>query len=200
MKQKTRYNTRLSGREGVVVRVATLEDIPLLYRMYAETSLRDGFAIRNENYYTTLWNTFMQDNLCEPLIAEVEGEAVAAVVIFRFARRAYYLHGMSRSIHRNKMPNYLLQWEAMRRAKSADCITYDLWGAPELFDESDSMWGVFRFKEGLGGEVLRTIGAYDLPVRPLYYRIYTQILPRILDLMRSRGKIQTKEIHEEHQR
>jgi lipid II:glycine glycyltransferase (peptidoglycan interpeptide bridge formation enzyme) len=95
------------------------------------------------------------------------------------------------------MPNYLLQWEAMRRAKSNDCTTYDLWGAPEIFDESDSMWGVFRFKEGLGGEVLRTIGAYDMPTRPFYYRMYTQILPRILDMMRSRGKIQTKETHAE---
>ncbi len=27
---------------------------------------------------------------------------------------------------------------------------YDLWGAPDVFDESDSMWGVYRFKEGLG--------------------------------------------------
>jgi lipid II:glycine glycyltransferase (peptidoglycan interpeptide bridge formation enzyme) len=55
------------------------------------------------------------------------------------------------------------------------------------------MWGVFRFKRGLGGEVLRTIGAYDLPIRSFYYKLYTRVLPRVLDLMRRRSKSQTEE-------
>ncbi len=211
MKQKTRYNIRLAGRKGVTVRSGTSDDFDLLYRMYAETSLRDGFAIRDEGYYRKLWGTFINSDLptrkpanlpackladlptCEPLIAEVDGEPVAAVVIFHFAGRAYYMHGMSHPVHRNKMPNYLLQWEAMRRARAAGCTVYDLWGAPEIFAESDSMWGVFRFKRGLGGEVLRTTGAYDLPIRPLYYRLYTQVLPRILDVMRRRGQERTEQ-------
>ncbi len=54
----------------------------------------------------------------EPLIAEVEGDAVAAIFVFYFASRAYYLYGMSREAHRDKMPNYLLQWEAIKRAKA----------------------------------------------------------------------------------
>ncbi|MFZ5819437.1 MAG: lipid II:glycine glycyltransferase FemX, partial [Chloroflexota bacterium] len=51
MKQKTRYNLRLAGKKGVVVRVGNLGDLPMLYKMYAETSLRDGFVIRDEAYY-----------------------------------------------------------------------------------------------------------------------------------------------------
>jgi lipid II:glycine glycyltransferase (peptidoglycan interpeptide bridge formation enzyme) len=162
--------------------------------MYAETSLRDGFTIRGEDYYHQVWSTFMaQDEPnCVPLIAEVGGDPVAAVMLFHFAGRAYYLHGMSRTVHREKMPNYLLQWKAMQIAKAAGCTVYDLWGAPEVFDESDSMWGVFRFKQGLGGEVLRTVGAYDLPLRPFYYRLYTQVLPRLLEFLRRRGKSRTE--------
>ncbi len=198
MKQKTRYNIRLAGRKGVVVRIGDVEDLDLLYHMYAETSTRDGFAIRDQDYYRTVWSTFMEAGLAEPLIAEIEGQPVAAVVIFRFAGQAYYLHGMSRKIHRNKMPTYLLQWEAMRRAKAAGCTVYDLWGAPETFDETDSMSGVFRFKRGLGGIVSRTMGAYDYPVRPLMYKLYTQILPRLLSLMRRRGKAATNRVTEEH--
>ena len=37
--------------------------------------------------------------------------------MFYFAGQAIYLFGMSRDEHREKMPNYLLQWEAIRRAK-----------------------------------------------------------------------------------
>lgn len=194
MKQKARYNLRLAGRKGVTVRPAVLDDLPRLYRMYAETSVRDGFVIREADYYLGLWTAMMQAGLCEPLLAEVDGEAAAGVVIFRFAGKAWYMHGMSLLAHREKMPNYLLQWEAMRRAKAAGCSTYDLWGAPEVFDESDSLWGVYRFKEGLGGAVYRGLGAWDLPVRPGFYRLYTQILPRILNVMRRRGNARTQEL------
>jgi peptidoglycan pentaglycine glycine transferase (the first glycine) len=193
MKQKTRYNIRLAERKGVTMRVATREDIPLLYRMYAETSLRDGFVIRAEAYYRTVFEAFMgPEGHCEPLLAEVEGEPVAAVAIFRFAGQAIYLYGMSRDLHRDKMPNYLLQWEAIRRAQAAGCTVYDLWGAPDEFDESDSMWGVYRFKEGLGAQVTRHLGAWDFAMRPWLFQLYTQVLPRILDRMRRRGKERTR--------
>jgi lipid II:glycine glycyltransferase (peptidoglycan interpeptide bridge formation enzyme) len=192
MKQKTRYNIRLAERKGVTVRLAGLADLANLYRMYAETSARDGFVIRDQEYYLSVWSTFMRSGMAEPLVAEVEGQAVAGVVIFRFAQRAWYINGMSALAHREKMPNYLLQWEAMRRAKAAGCQVYDLWGAPDVFDENDTLWGVYRFKEGLGGQVMRGLGAWDLPVRRVVYRLYTQTLPRILDIMRRRGKERTR--------
>ena len=195
MKQKTRYNVRLAEKKGVSLRIGTLVDLPMLYKMYAETSVRDGFVIRDEGYYKTVWTLFMNSNepTCEPIIAEVDGEPVAAIFVFYFAGRAYYVYGMSRNVHREKMPTYLLQWEAMKRAKARGCTTYDLWGAPEVFNESDSMWGVYRFKAGLGGEVVRTLGAYDFAPNPLWYKMYSEVIPRVLDVMRSRGKARTKQ-------
>jgi len=195
MKQKTRYNVRLAGKKSVVVRVGSTGDFSMLYKMYAETSVRDGFAIRDEGYYQTVWRTFMESEAprCEPLIAEVDGDPVAAIFIFFFAGRAYYIYGMSREAHREKMPNYLLQWEAIRRAKAAGCSLYDLWGAPDEFNKGDSMWGVFRFKQGLGGQVVRTLGAWDYTPKPFWYKIYSEILPRVLDVMRSRGKSRTQQ-------
>jgi len=91
---------------------------------------------------------------------------------------------MSTNNQREKMPNYLLQWEAMGKAKSHGCDVYDLWGAPDSFDGKDSMSGVFRFKEGLGGVLHRTIGAWDYPLKPGLYFIYQKVLPRILCLTR----------------
>jgi peptidoglycan pentaglycine glycine transferase (the first glycine) len=195
MKQKTRYNIRLAERKGVVLRIGALEDLATLYKMYAETSVRDGFVLRDEGYYRTVWQTFMssEEPTCESLIAEVEGELVAAIIVFYFAGRAYYVYGMSRNAHREKMPAYLLQWEAMKRAKAKGCSVYDLWGAPDVFDGSDSMWGVYRFKEGFGGKVVRTLGAWDFAPNLVWYKMYSEIIPRVLDVMRSRGKARTKQ-------
>ncbi len=191
MKQKTRYNVRLGQKKGLNLRIAQEQDWPMLYRMYAETSVRDGFVIRDQAYYQTAWKIF--EHSSSALIVEGEGQALAAVYLYHFAGRAYYIYGMSRDAQREKMPNYLLQFEAMRWARERGCRVYDLWGAPDVFDERDSLWGVFRFKEGLGGQVRRTLGAWDYAPNPFWYLAYTRVMPRLLDLMRSRGKKRTRQ-------
>jgi len=196
MKQKTRYNIRLAERKGVRVRLGSLDDLDRLYRMYAETSVRDGFAIRGLDYYRDAWGRFMAAGLAQPLIAEVDAEPVAALVLFHFAQTAWYLYGMSRDAQRDKMPNHLLQWQAIRWAKAQGCTSYDFWGAPDDFSESDPLWGVWRFKEGFGGQLVRHIGAWDYAPSPLLYRLYTIVLPRVLNVMRRRGRKQTRQIIE----
>jgi len=196
MKQKTRYNVNLAIRKGVYVRIGTPSDVDMLLRMYAETSVRDGFVIRNDSYYRQVWSTFMfsrepkrlDQPVAEALVAEVDGEPVAGAIIFRFAGKAWYFYGMSRPLHRDKMPNYLLQWEAIKRAKAAGCRAYDLWGAPDEFVESDPLWGVYRFKEGLGGKLKCHIGAWDLPINGMLYTLYSKTLPGLMDIMRKHGR------------
>jgi lipid II:glycine glycyltransferase (peptidoglycan interpeptide bridge formation enzyme) len=192
MKQKTRYNVRLAEKKGVRVRPGSHADLDLLYRLYAETSVRDGFVIRSADYYRDAWGSFIEAGLAQPFVAEVEGEPVSALILFKFARTAWYLYGMSREAHREKMPNHLLQWEAVRWAKTNGCETYDFWGVPDEFTEADPMWGVWKFKEGFGGQIVRGIGAWDYAPSPRLYRLVTVILPRVLDVMRWRGKQETR--------
>lgn len=192
MKQKTRYNVRLGAKKGVSVREGNQNDFEDLYAMYAETSIRDSFVIRSKEYYFEIWHTFYEAGMLKPLIAEVDGTPVAGLMLFIFKEQAWYIYGMSRKLHREKMPNYLLQWEAIRHAKEAGCKVYDLWGAPDEFNDRDPMWGVYRFKKGLAAYEARRIGAWDLPINKVIYSAYTQILPRIISLMRWRGKRRTK--------
>ena len=184
MKQKARYNLRLSQRSGVIVRVAKDDELPTLYQMYAQTAARDGFIIREMDYYLKVWRSFIQGGMAEALVAEVEGQLVAGLVLFYLGNRAWYFYGMSTTLHRDKMPNYLLQWEAMRLARERGCELYDLWGAPEVFDPTDRMYGVFRFKDGLGANVIRTAGAWDFVLKPFWYFVYQRVLPGFLNLTR----------------
>jgi peptidoglycan pentaglycine glycine transferase (the first glycine) len=184
MKQKTRYNVHLSERKGVKTRLATQNDFSILYDLYVITSLRDEFIIRPKDYYLSIWQSLFSKNMASGLIAEVNGEPVAGLILFHFAGKAWYFYGMSSDMHREKMPNYQLQWEAIRLAKTMGCEIYDLWGAPDHLDEKDPMWGVFKFKQGLGGELVRTIGAWDYPVNKIIYYIYNYFLPMILSVSR----------------
>ncbi len=188
MKQKTRYNILLAKRKGVVIRKGGREDFPDLYHMYAQTALRDGFIIRDETYYQYVWNLLYDAGMAIPLVAEVEGKPVSAIFLFMFAKKAYYFYGMSTGDHREKMPNHLLQWEAILLAMSQGCLVYDFWGAPDKFDEEDSMWGVYRFKEGFNGEILSGIGAWDFILNHTLFSVYTQFIPALLSIMRRFGR------------
>ena len=188
MKQKWRYNLRLAQRHGVQVREGGAADLELLYRMYAETSRRDGFVIRSREYYLDSWRSFMERGQAQPLIAEVNGEPVAGFVVYWFGKIAWYLYGMSTHVHREKMPNHLLHWEAIRWAKSHGCEAYDFVGAPDQLNERDPMWGVYRFKEGFGGRFVKTLGEWDYPLRPLQYWASRLVLPRVLAVMRVFGR------------
>ena len=184
MKSKTRYNIRLAGRKGVSVRRGTVADLPEFYRLYAVTARRDGFLIRPEAYYLDVWTQFLRDNAAALLLATFNGETIAGVMLFFFGQTAWYMYGASDNRYRNVMPNHLLQWEAMKTARARGCTVYDLWGAPDVFDESDGMWGVYRFKTGFGGETRQGLGAWDFPVSPWLYRGYLTLLPKVLSLLR----------------
>ena len=193
MKQKTRYNIRLAERKGVIVRRGTPDDFPTLVAMYQETAARDGFTVRPAAYYLDGWTTLYEAGMAQPLVAEVEGQAVAAVILVRFGERVIYMYGASSGEARERMPNHLLQWEAIRWARAKGAKVYDFWGAPDDFNESDRMWGVWRFKAGFNGEVVRFIGAWDYSARPLLYRLYTQAIPRYLNLLRARQERPSRE-------
>ena len=179
MKQKTRYNIRLAERKEVNVRA--WDDIAGFAAMTQETAERDAFGAHNQTYFQRAYDLFHPFGKCELLVAEVEGEPVAALMVFAQGQRAWYLYGASRDTHREKMPTYLLQWEAIRWAKARGCQVYDLWGIPDadeaaletgFMKRSDGLWGVYRFKRGFGGRVSRTIGAWDRVYNPMIYRLY----------------------------
>jgi lipid II:glycine glycyltransferase (peptidoglycan interpeptide bridge formation enzyme) len=190
MKQKTRYNIRLAGRKGVKIRLGSADDFPLIAAMYIETATRDHFAVRPVDYYLDAWHSFHSAGMTQPFIAEYEKEPIAAIIIVRYGNKATYMYGASTNKERRLMPNHLLQWEAIRWAQAEGCEVYDFWGAPDEFNDSDPLWGVWRFKDGFKGQVVRHIGAWDYPSRPLWYWVYTSAIPRYLDFLRSRSKPQ----------
>lgn len=185
MKSKTRYNIRLAGRKGVTVWEGDAEDVSTFTRLLDATADRADFGIHPPGYYEAAYELFVARGWTRLLLAEVAGEAVAGLMVFALPPQSWYFYGASSTAHREKMPTYLLQWEAIRWAKSIGCTTYDLWGVPdedrdtlerEFVERSDGLWGVYRFKRGFGGNLVRTVGAWDQVLSPLRYRLYTWAL------------------------
>ena len=166
MKPKWRYNLRLAEKKGVRIGLGTEAELPLFYEMYAETGARDGFLIRRFPYYRDLWGTMLRGNLAQMFLAKVGAEAIAGLILFTFSNRAWFFYGASRSQQRELMPNHLLQWEAIRWAKAHGLREYDFWGAPDRLEESEPMYGVYKFKMGFGGKFVERIPAHDFVISP----------------------------------
>ncbi len=179
MKQKCRYNIRLAEKKGVTVR--PWDDLDAFHRMLQVTGGRDGFGVHAPQYYRRAYDLFRPAGMCELLLAEFSGKPLAALMVFGRGRRAWYVYGASDDEERNRMPTYLLQWEAMRWARARGCEEYDLWGVPDEDEAAleadfearqDGLWGVYRFKRGFGGELKRAAQAMDKVYDPLLYRLY----------------------------
>jgi peptidoglycan pentaglycine glycine transferase (the first glycine) len=183
MKQKTRYNIRLAEKKGVTARA--WDDIASFHKMMLVTGGRDGFGVHSLEYYRRAYELFHPKGMCEILVAEYEGKFLATLFVACNGNRAYYLYGASTDEERNRMPTYLLQWEAMRWAKARGCEEYDLWGVPDEDEATleanfetrrDGLWGVYRFKRGFGGELRRAVQAMDRVYNPLLYWTYLKFI------------------------
>jgi peptidoglycan pentaglycine glycine transferase (the first glycine) len=183
MHEKTRYNIRLAGRKGVVVRQAkTPEDVDVFIRLNQETSRRDGFVSRPSEYIRAT-HDFLRARRAQGgaggmmstiRLAEVRGEPLAASMEVCCGDTVTYLYGASSDNKRNFMAPYALHWQAMREARASGRRFYDFHGVnPE--DESSpyykASWeGITRFKTGWGGRRVNYVGTWELPRRRLTYR------------------------------
>jgi peptidoglycan pentaglycine glycine transferase (the first glycine) len=180
MKQKTRYNIRLAEKRGVIVRQGSAADVATFHALAQTTAHRNEFGVHSLDYYQAAYDLFAPDR-CALLIAEVEAEPLAALMVFSQGQTAYYFYGASSNTQRQLMASYLVQWSAIRWAQSRGNRCYDLWGIPDAdpttleaeFDQRrDGLWGVYRFKRGFGGQHVQSIGAFDYVYQPLLYRLY----------------------------
>lgn len=179
MKQKTRYNVRLAHKKEVVIRESN--QVEVFHQLMQTTGQRDQFGVHSEVYYQRAYDLFSRDGKCALLLAEYNGLPLAGIMVFAQGKRAWYFYGASGNAERSRMPAYALQFAAMRWAAAKGCQVYDLWGIPdadeaaleaEFAGRDDGLWGVYRFKRGFGGEIRRSVGAWDKVYQPAAYKLY----------------------------
>jgi peptidoglycan pentaglycine glycine transferase (the first glycine) len=159
---KARYNVRLAERRGVLINdEASLAD---LIACIQATEERQRIHLPSPEHLTVVCEQLGKS--ARILAAEVGGEVVAAILMASFAAEAIYLYGGATGKHREKMPNQLLQWRAMLRARDEGCRAYDLWGIPETDDPGHPWRGLAQFKLGFGGRRIRFAGSRFMQLRP----------------------------------
>ncbi|MBN1430986.1 MAG: peptidoglycan bridge formation glycyltransferase FemA/FemB family protein [Anaerolineae bacterium] len=180
MNQGARRKIRTAEKRDVETRHGNTDDIASFFEIMKITSQRDKIGIRNQEYYHRTLDIF-GPNHATLILASHQGHDLGGLIALALGPRAWYLYGASSNDERERMPNYAVQWEALRWARERGCNEYDLWGIPDADEKTleaqfqhrrDGMWGLYGFKRSFGGRIWRTVGAWDRPYNLLIYAAY----------------------------
>lgn len=174
---KCRYNIRLAERRKVEVRDGGREDIGRFHDLLQETARRDGFHVRPRDYLDAVWEATCQQGHGRLLLAAWGREVLAGIWIVHLGRKVWYLYGASSSRRRELMPNYALQWTAIRWAHEQGAEIYDFLGVPPREEPGNPINGLLRFKRGFGSQVTSFVGEYDLVLGPAAYALWQVVDP-----------------------
>jgi lipid II:glycine glycyltransferase (peptidoglycan interpeptide bridge formation enzyme) len=194
MNQSTRRNIRYAKRNGIIVSEGSKEDLTRFYDLLKKTGIRKKFPIRDYTYYEKEFEKFSSKGEVNLLFATYQGKTLATGMVFTCGQHAAQFHSAISGELTQLRANHLLVWEAIKRAKSKGCLSYDMWGIPdevgemhytgnqhEVHGEGD-LWGVYQFKRGFGGKVVFYVGAYDYVFSNFIYSISVDGILRNLSL------------------
>lgn len=179
---KTRYNIRVAQKKGVEISLGSREDLKEFTQIMIETGLRDGFVVRSQEYFERMYDV-MGEHL-RLYLAKLDGKMIAGTLAIYYGDKVWYLYGASANHGRNAMPNYLLQWEMIRWAIEKKCRIYDFRGVSGDLDESNPLYGLYRFKKGYGGKLTEFVGEFEMVYQPFIAFLIERILPVFIELRR----------------
>ena len=165
LRKKWRQYVNKARAGGVTVVELPGDPIPAFYEIYRETAERAGFLIRVEQAYRDVHEAFGPAGRARVLFAVgPDGTPLASLFLVRCGRRVVEPYGGMTAAGAELRANYLLKWEAIRRAREEGAASYDLWGLAHP--------GIAHFKAGFGGREVRYIGGWDLVLDPTGRRVY----------------------------
>ncbi|MET7321379.1 peptidoglycan bridge formation glycyltransferase FemA/FemB family protein [Streptomyces sp. NPDC005549] len=183
MNQLWRRNIRKAAKEGVAVtggQVGGREDVKAFHDLYVHTAERDRFTPRPLRYFETMFAVLGAEDpdRIRLYLARHRGDLVAATVMIRVGTHAVYAYGASSTAKREVRGSNACQWAMIRDALAAGCDVYDLRGITPTLGTDDPHVGLVQFKVGTGGQAVRYVGEWDLPLRPLVYRTFDLYMRR----------------------
>ncbi len=172
-------NIKKSVRSGVETRVGEASDLETFYRLLDVTERRNGFRLgRSLSYYQRQYRAMNAEvpGRMRLYLAAHQGEVLAAHTMNVVGRRVWYQTGASASHRREVRPSHALQWRMLQDAHKLGAEYYDMRGVSDCLDPEDRGFGLLQWKLGTGGEVVETLGEWELTLPGVLNRTLHQSL------------------------
>lgn len=168
---------RKSEKEGVSIRPAeTLEELRRFYEIFSQFTVGKGFMCRQLKYQEVLWREYIVTGNGRLFLAVYNGEIIGGLICILFGGKCLAMHMGTPPQYGKLQTYYAYVWESIRWAKEMGCRWYSFRGVGTTPTQES-------FKSKFQPRSVALVGYYDLPFRPLLYRVFYnvefEVLPRI---------------------
>lgn len=173
MSQNSRNLTRNYHKKGLTMHVSTdPNDIGILTSLLRGVAARNHITLHSDDYFKSQAAALFPTGSAKLFYARFEDKPIAAALVYDSDTTRYYAHAAANDEYRKLSAATALVGHMILDAKEQGLSTFDLYGiAPE--SQPNHPWtGFTRFKQSFGGSPIEFLGAWDLPIKPLRYKLY----------------------------
>ncbi len=164
--KETRAHVRNARRRGVTIEVATTKtELKQFYGMFRQFSIERNFMVRDYVYQERLWDTYVRQGMGRLLVAKYQGKVVGGCIDLLFAGKCLGMHGGSLGDYRSLGIDDACNVEAIMWAKGKGCSWYSFRGLGSRPTQE-------AYKRKFMTQVVSLVGYYDLPFKPMLYRLF----------------------------
>jgi lipid II:glycine glycyltransferase (peptidoglycan interpeptide bridge formation enzyme) len=174
MTPKRRQHISTGAKRDITTAFGTrLEDLRTFHRMLIEHGARQGYPVRDWDYFAALHDVFTLGEALGLAFGYVGGEPASALLGVRFGRVAYPLYAPNTPAARAGPVGDLVHWAWLRWAREAGCQEVDFGSSGTHVPprDTDVTRGIYRFKVELGCRLELCLPYYDFVLEPLRYRL-----------------------------
>jgi lipid II:glycine glycyltransferase (peptidoglycan interpeptide bridge formation enzyme) len=175
MRKTTRYLIRQAQKntEIKIEKSDRIEDLAFYRKLNRDVAQRQKFAAFSDDYIKNEFEIFRKDGQALLFFGKHKNSIAAGALVIFWQGTAYYHQAASLAEYAKLSIPYLLQWEAIKVARSRGCRWYDFWGYVDPKAQPNHPWaGPTLFKMGFGGKALEYIKTQDLPLSWKYWSIH----------------------------
>ena len=183
-KRNTRNHIRKAEKQGVTVRELNREELNIFKQITESTSKRRHFTDKPLSYYESMYDLFSPRGEVKFILAESPDKIpLSAAMFITYGDEVIYLFsGSDEKYMREYNAQYLIQWHMIKYAAENKFKIYNFYGINGLPDPSSKDYGIYDFKKGFTseqtGRVIELVGAHELPVNQLFFRLH-QLLAKL---------------------
>ena len=172
MHKKDRYYINRAIKEWVKISIDNKEDhietlIDFHHKHATRTNGKNTYSAFSEKYIKNLYKVFPEENI-STISAWLDG-IESILMTIRFWDTCVYYVAASDIKNKKFSPNYLCQWEAIKKAKSDGAKQYNFWWVSPDDNPAHPIAGVTKFKRKFAGYDHSLLHAQDLVISNKYW-------------------------------
>lgn len=181
LSQTARRYARKCDKAGITYSVSyEPTNIRYFINLIHEVAERTGMKPHDDLYFQQIAAFMFPKKTAGLLLARLNDEIIAAIIFYTNGKTMMYAHAANSTEHRKLSPATGLGLYALKFAHDEGCEIFDWCGVAPEQDDGNPRWkswaGFTHFKLSFGGQRVDRLGTWELPIRPIRYKLYRLLL------------------------